>query len=383
MHYLDSINFRNTKILKPGETLEALSPEAARQLLEDNGVEFSEKSFVCLGFNPDIVKLFLQAEMNPDAVVELGYDGTEYGVGDTDVYTPTRRDAGSATALIIAAKYESEKALQILIDHGVDPNIKTYWGSAGGTREKERTALAVSIYSGNRTISELLIEAGAEIEQSAVNEQLLMTADSGDPEIVNLLLERFHADPKTTFPENRGRFTKGDTPLIRAAGSDYVNGSWEPKGEEILKLLLASGADVTRKNSEGQTALMAATAAGATPAIQLVLLRAGADPRAKDKEGKTALMLAKNNFDCDPLRAALEGNLNSYADSYYLERKKSKLLEQIVVHTMIALIALFCMAMALAFAAIIIITLDWVGVPIHSGLMYWANLFLDIVFFDS
>lgn len=379
MHYLDSGNFRNTKILKSGETVEALTPKAARQLLEDNGVVFSEKSFVCLGFNPDIAKLFLQAEINPDVVVGLGYAGTGYGVGNTDVYTPTQSDAGSATALIIAAgggrADGSEEALRIILAHGADPNIKTYWPSSGDNhRRKERTALAESIYSGNRTISELLIEAGAEIEQSAVNEQLLMTADSGDPEIVNLLLERFHADPKTTFPENNNRFTKGDTPLIRAAGSYYVNGGWEPKVEEILKLLLASGADVNSKNSRGQTALMAATAMGAPPAIQLILLTAGAEPRAKDKEGKTALMLAKNDFDCDPLRAALEGNLDSYADSYLLERKKSKLHDQIVGHIVTAM---FCMVIALPVAAIIIIILDGIGVPIHSGLMYWANLIID------
>ena len=382
MHYLDSGNFRNTKILKPGETVEALTPNAARQLLEDNGVVFSEKSFVCLGFNPDIVKLFLQAEINPNVVVELGYSGTEYGVGNTDAYTPTQSDAGSATALIIAAgggrADGSEETLRILLEHGADPNIKTYWGSAGGTRRKGRTALAEAIYSGNRKISELLIEAGAEIEQSAANDQLLRVAGSGDPEKVKLLLERFHADPETTFAGNTNNFTKGDTPLIQAAGSYYWNGGREDESMETLKLLLESGADINRKNSQGQTALMAATAAGAPPSIQLILLTASADPRAKNKEGKTALMLAKRDFDCDPLRAALEGNLDSYADSYYLERKKSKRFDKIVGHT---LTALFCLAMALVFGALIIGILDWVGVPIPSGLMYWVNGLLEL--FDN
>lgn len=371
MHYLDSGNFSNTKILKPGETVEALTPKAARQLLEDNGVEFSEKSFVCLGFNPDIVKLFLQAEINPNVVVELGYAGTGYGVGDTNDYAATQRNAGSATALIIAAGGGrvdgSEEALRIILEHGADPNIKTYWPSLGDNdRIKKRTALAEAINSGNRTISELLIGAGAKIEQSAVNEQLLVIAGSGDPDKVKFLLERFHPDPDS--------FTKGDTPLIRAADDYYVNQGCEPKIEEILKLLLAWGADVNRKNSEGQTALMAATAAGAPPAILLVLLTAGAEPRAKDKKGRTALMLAKHPYYCDPLRAALEGKLDSYAADYTADRERSEKSDRTVGYVVTTLFVVF---IALIVGAVIIAILEWVGVPIPSGLMYWINWFLD------
>ena len=70
------------------------------------------------------------------------------------------------------------------------------------------------------------------------------------------------------------------TPLHRATGS--------PK---ILKELLAHGADVSSRDSEGETALLWAVRAAKLESVHL-LIKAGADLNVMDKEGRTPQSLA-------------------------------------------------------------------------------------------
>ena len=60
--------------------------------------------------------------------------------------------------------------------------------------------------------------------------------------------------------------------------------------KEIIKLLLAAGANVDEKNTGGQTALMFASAHDHLEVVKL-LLAAGADVNAKKKYDVTALMV--------------------------------------------------------------------------------------------
>jgi hypothetical protein len=61
---------------------------------------------------------------------------------------------------------------------------------------------------------------------------------------------------------------------------------------EMVKLLIAHGADVNQKNFRGATALMGAAAAG-PPSVVKYLIEKGADVNARDKDGVTALMAAE------------------------------------------------------------------------------------------
>jgi ankyrin repeat protein len=64
-------------------------------------------------------------------------------------------------------------------------------------------------------------------------------------------------------------------------------------GADIVKGLIAAGAEVNAKDAKGFTALMIATDWGHLDSV-LALVAAGADMHAKDAEGRTALDFAKN-----------------------------------------------------------------------------------------
>ena len=75
--------------------------------------------------------------------------------------------------------------------------------------------------------------------------------------------------------------------------------------DELVKLLLAKGADVNAVDDQGNTALMLAANAGE---FQIVasLIDAGANVNAKNKEGLTALGLARESKSAgEPSRAEI------------------------------------------------------------------------------
>jgi ankyrin repeat protein len=61
---------------------------------------------------------------------------------------------------------------------------------------------------------------------------------------------------------------------------------------EMVKLLIASGANVNQKNFRGATALMVASGAGPASVVRY-LLEKGADVNARDREGHNALEYAE------------------------------------------------------------------------------------------
>ena len=95
----------------------------------------------------------------------------------------------------------------------------------------------------------------------------------------------------------------GNTPLMWAAGSEGsgdnsdINKGLMQKREkgsilvQVLRLLIAYGAEVDARDHDGITALMYAAFHGHTGVAQ-ELMRAGADNSFRNKEGQTALQLA-------------------------------------------------------------------------------------------
>ena len=61
---------------------------------------------------------------------------------------------------------------------------------------------------------------------------------------------------------------------------------------EMLKLLIAHGADVNQKNIRGATVLMAAAIGGPLSVVEY-LIEKGADVKMRDNDGHTALMYAE------------------------------------------------------------------------------------------
>lgn len=172
----------------------------------------------------------------------------------------------------------------------------------------------LAIMEGHVAIAKVLIAAGADLE--AVGEiggahPLHTAARNNQPAMVALLMDR--------GARFEAKNTNGQTPLIVAAvtgsrdaaeallskGAD-VNGTDEFKGEtalqyaafsgriEMVKLLLSHGADVNvHSGNHGFTPLHQAVGGGAQSDLIKLLVAAGADLNARDKSGLTPMMTAK------------------------------------------------------------------------------------------
>lgn len=202
----------------------------------------------------------------------------EFGLG-TDTRGPWRRRLGetipSPTAMVAeqlrwAADHNMVERVRLLLDHRVDPDGAGYHPCYG-----TRTAYELARMAGNRTIAEMLAEAGATVIPLAPVDQLLAACMAGDRGTVDALvsgLPRLRAEAVERMPDVAVRAT-------RTGRNDAV------------RLGLELGADVNAVacSGHGETALHAAAGDGHL-AIARLLVRAGADLTARD-----------SSFDSTPL----------------------------------------------------------------------------------
>lgn len=143
------------------------------------------------------------------------------------------------TSLMLAAKEGHLEIVKILLEAGANPNARFMTPHLG-----EMSALTYALLSKNREVVETMINAGAEVNPSG-----------------------FEGMPPLLF----AIYDSGDTNLV--------------------KTLLAKGAQVNFKTRTGMTALMLASLKN-SPAVVEILLSAGADASAESEDGATALTLA-------------------------------------------------------------------------------------------
>src|SRR5688572_20622266 len=159
--------------------------------------------------------------------------------------------------------------LRFLLDNGGDPNAATLNGL---------TPLSAAALRGDVEAMRLLIDKGAAIDakNGAGATALMAAAANGSPSAVQLLLDK-GADPTLA--------TKlGETALGNAAGAGNA---------ATVKLLLDRGVDVNSRNSRGYSPLMLAAGSDAMSAdVVKLLLAKGADTRFSADYDETALMLA-------------------------------------------------------------------------------------------
>jgi ankyrin repeat protein len=266
---------------------------AAAKLLLDHGAAVDAKE----KFGGQTALMWASARRHPEMMQLLISKGADVNARSTDrdyqrhvtaEGRPKSLDSGGFTPLLYAARENCAGCVDVLLKNKADIDLPDPDGVS---------PLLLAIMNANWDLAKQLITAGADVNQWDIfGEAPLLTAvdlrnriDGGrasiDPinttkgvAIVNLLLEH-GADPNMQLffkPANvRGgstTFTRGATPLIRAA----TNGDLE-----VVKILLAHGADATVSMADRQTPIHAAiTGRGTEPqVVELikVLQKAGTD----------------------------------------------------------------------------------------------------------
>lgn len=193
-------------------------------------------------------------------------------------------DSGGFTPLLYAVRENCLSCVEVLIGHGADLDKPDPDGVS---------PLLLAVLNSHWDIAKRLVEAGADVQQwdmfgqapllAVVSRRNNTRVNPGDPlnetdgmAVVRLLLAK-GANPNMQVwlrpaKQRGGTLSRGTTPLIAAADSGDV---------EVLRLLLEHGADANHMQADLQTAVSALAGAGA-PQEQLLeglqlLVAAGAD----------------------------------------------------------------------------------------------------------
>ncbi len=182
-----------------------------------------------------------------------------------------------AGKLVEAAARGDAAAVSGLLARGADVNERDGAG---------RTAVTAAVYAGSAEAVRLLVAAGADVDirDDSLSNAFLALGETGN---VAVLDEVFEADPDVTLTNRFGGTAlipaaeRGHVAMVRAllekteVDVDHVNdlgwtalleavvlGSGGPEHQEIVRLLLAAGADRSIGDDEGVTALEHARAKG-------------------------------------------------------------------------------------------------------------------------
>ncbi|NVN99119.1 MAG: ankyrin repeat domain-containing protein [Geobacteraceae bacterium] len=197
-------------------------------------------------------------------------------------------DSSGETALMYACRDGNIDVVRLLLDSGANIEVRNKQGN---------TPLLIS--NRNRPVLELLIARGANRE--AVNNEgsnLLIRAVWNQSKTDEKEFERLLGDLKYIITQTKDiehRDKKGNTALQTTVS------------DEILELLIKSGANVNARNYRGETALMTAAHGNYFKSVK-ILVKHGADLLLTDNDGHTAFWYAENCFMdgyCDQMKKLL------------------------------------------------------------------------------
>ena len=273
-------------------------------------------SLACLNGSGDLLKMLISAGADPNASLP-----------------------GGETALITAARTGRRDPVELLISHGADVNAREHKGQtalmwaaadghvevvdaliAAGANVNERlksgfTALFFAVREGRTKVTRRLIDAGCDVNDIMRTRQrskfgrgalrltpLLMAVENGHFELAEELL-RLGADPNAQ--------PAGYTALhaitwvrkpIRGDGDPSPIGSGNYSSLDMVRILIAAGADIDARLERGKSELGRFTYTGCTPfllaaqASDLPLMKLfvelGADPSLPNADGSTPLLAA-------------------------------------------------------------------------------------------
>ena len=246
----------------------------------------------------------------PEAVarLEAAIDAAgagRYAYGDGGTVAALRAEGfdfhsrAAATMLIRAANASSDQVVLDLIAAGSPVNQAAIDTDvlAG------KTAVETAAHLGRLETVRALVAAGAfeDAPYRAREAALVAAAKGAHPEVVAELLKR--------GIEVNARDAEGKIALLEA-GSDVDLGmddaKWEARKVEVVRLLLAAGADPRQTGDQGATPLHRAS----TPSEVQLLLAAGASLEARDGEGQTPLLAT---FGDDVALALIEAGADTRA----------------------------------------------------------------------
>jgi ankyrin repeat protein len=333
----------------------ASSTGSARAELARRKVAFTADAFVAAAAagDLDVVNLFLDAAIDPNATNALGYTALMWAAGQGREAVAQAlvargalvdlRTADAVTALMNAASQGQLRTANLLLAAGADVDAQRAdgwsaleWAAAEGRTEmlelllakratleaRDREGYTALFYAAGNTMDEdatsrtlaaarILIEHGARVNAQALDGStpLMWAARKGELEIVRLLLskgananvvDRLGRSALSYAAEARG---DGDTVRALASGGAPLDAQDEGGETPLIKAcrrkrsgvalaLLDLGAKVNIQDHRGQTALMAAASFGNGEMVEALLAK-GADLALKTNDGRTAYQIAQ------------------------------------------------------------------------------------------
>jgi ankyrin repeat protein len=188
--------------------------------------------------------MWAAAEGHSDVVAGLVEAGATIDAASKTGFTP----------LVFAVIKDDVASIGTLLHAGANPNVALLSGAK---------PIIIAMQYRHSAAARALLEGGADIDvrDRGGNTTLHLAAQAGDMSLVRALLAK-HADPNARTPRStapagargggglaRGGTTGEQTPLMMAARGDH---------EDVMRALVAAGADPTLRAQDGTSVLMAA-----------------------------------------------------------------------------------------------------------------------------
>ena len=271
--------------------------------------------------NNDLTPL-MYAAMNAKAAVaeELIYSGANVNMKDKNGFTALMYAITLGEKADHIKDMEDLKAISDKLSEGAPAVVKMLLAKNADLKATSQYAPTLFFWGLNKNdlkLSKLILEKSTEINAKEGKMEVTALALAiifGQSKNVRLLLDN-GADPNTTFQYNKKSLfaTISEVNPAFELPEEDVEDKQVPalvysilSGQtDISNALIEKGADITKKNKEGDTILMLASKEGQVPVVKM-LIQKGADVNDKNDLGMTALMWASIESSSGVTKALVE-----------------------------------------------------------------------------